>query len=199
MNLNLKHIRLIVGLLFVFAFSAEPSTVLQQNDEGYIYWGERQLKWSDFQGEIPNDSKFDALTHSIISLDFQGEGVILEFEIHTIFDPSKSWKRDGVDSYILKHEQGHFDITEYYARVLRKKLKTTKYKSLDTVGDEVKALFNESFNAANDLQLKYDKETEHSINRKKQKKWNKKIEKMLSSITAYRHPKLKVNISYLVR
>ena len=94
---------------------------------------------------------------------------------------------------------GHFDITEYYSRVLRKKLKTTKYKSLKTISDEVKALFNESFDAANELQLKYDDETGHSLDRKKQKKWDKKIKKMLKSMDTYKNPKLKVNISYLAR
>lgn len=199
MNLNWKHIQLLVGLLFVFAFTSEPKTVLSQNDGGYVYWGSRQLEWTDFQGNIPSDSKFDALTHSIISMDFQGEGVILEFEILSIFDPTKSWKKEGVDNYILKHEQGHFDITEYYARVLRKKLKTTKYKSIETIGDEVRSLFNESFDSANKLQVKYDKETGHSVNRRKQKKWNRKIRRMLKSTNAYRNTKLKVNISYLAR
>lgn len=199
MNRFLKYIPLIAGLFFALAFTSEQKILLSQNDGGYIYWGDRQLTWKDFQGEIPTDSKFDALTHSLISLDFQGEGVVLEFEIHTIFDPSKSWKKSGVNEYVLKHEQGHFDITEYYSRVLRKKLKTTRYKSLETISDEVKDLFNESFDAANELQLKYDKETGHSINKRKQKRWNKKIRRMLKSMRSYSNPKLKVNISYLVR
>ena len=197
MNRFFKYTLLFVGLCLLFSFDEQP-IFLQDNDDGYVHWNERKLKWSDFQGEIPPDSKFHALTHSAISLDFEGEGVVLKFDIQTIFDPNKSWKKEGVDSYILNHEQVHFDITEYHARLLRKKLKTNRYKSIETISDEVKELFNDAFDNANNMQLKYDEETNHSINRKKQKKWDKKLKKLLNSTSAYRNPKLKVNVSYLL-
>ena len=198
MNLLLKNIAFISGLCLAFSFTSGPTHVSTTNDDNYVYWSERKLTWSDFQGKVPADSKFDALTHSAISLDYEGQGVTLKFNIESIFDPRKSWKKEGVNQYILQHEQVHFDITEYHARVLRKKLKTNRYKSIDTVNDEIRSMFNDSFTKANEMQLKYDEQTNHSMNRKKQRKWNKKIKKLLKKTRSYKHPKLKVDISYLL-
>lgn len=196
MNLFLKHIFLFPGLCLLFSVSLNDSKFLD-SDDGYLTWHQRKLKWSDFQGEVPGDSEFHALTHSAISLDFQGEGTILEFKIQSIFDPKKSWKRVGVDDYVLNHEQGHFDITEYHARLLRKKLKTAKYKSFSTVSQDIQEMFNLSYTSANEMQIQYDEQTRHSIDRKKQKKWDKKIKKLLSSTSAYKNPKLRVDVRYL--
>jgi hypothetical protein len=41
-------------------------------------------------------------------------------------EPYKSWIKDKSDSLTLTHERAHFDITEIYARKLRKELSTIK-------------------------------------------------------------------------
>lgn len=179
------------GLIVIFF------VLLTTVGQAQINWADGKLKWTDFSGPIPSSSKFDALTHSTISLDFEGQNIILNFDIKSQFNPSKSWKKEGVDAYILKHEQGHFDITEYYARVLRKNLKTYKYKSFATIAPDVQRMFNEASKAANEMQVKYDADTNHSINRKKQAKWNKKIQKLLSKTSSYKKTNFKVSIAYV--
>ncbi|MBD3638661.1 MAG: DUF922 domain-containing protein, partial [Crocinitomicaceae bacterium] len=158
MNLIGRYFLLLLSVITLVSFVQVGENFLQNNDN-YVHWGERDLKWSDFQGPVPDDSKFHALTHSAISLDFQSDGVILEFKIESVFDPSKSWKKEGVNSYILKHEQLHFDITEYHARLLRKEIKTTKYTSFNTIETQIRNMFNETYNEANQMQIDYDKET----------------------------------------
>lgn len=196
--------RFVVRFLFVFVsvlafYSFErPSTNLQETDS-YVYWNSRKLTWDDFSGEVPENSKFSALTHSAISLDFVGEGISLKFTIETIFDQSKSWKKKGVNKYVLNHEQIHFDITEYHARLLRKDLKNHTYSSLESIGEDVRNMFEKASNAANEMQLLYDEQTNHSLNKKKQAKWNKKMKKYLSSTSTYKNPIIKVNVSYLNR
>lgn len=180
------------GILVCFLVILSGSTFAQ------IKWAEGKLGWEDFAGAIPSDSKFDALTYSAISLDFEGQNIILNFNIETLFYPEKSWKKAGVDKYILKHEQGHFDITEYHARLLRKNLKSYKYKSFATIAPDVEQMFKEASDAANAMQVKYDHETDHSINRKKQAKWNKKIQKMLSKTSSYKKTNFKVSIAYVI-
>jgi hypothetical protein len=162
-----------------------------------INWTDGDLKWTDFSGPIPSSSKFDALTHSSISLDFEGQNISLNFTIKSQFTPSKSWKRAGVDTYILKHEQGHFDITEYHARLLRKNLKSYKYKSFASISIDIQRMFDEASDAANEMQVRYDEETNHSINRKKQSKWNKKIKNLLSKTSGYKKQRFKVSIAYV--
>lgn len=189
---------LLLGLtLTIISFGVRTEQEEPNVSNEYIKWGDRKLNWDDFSGDIPVDSKFDALTHSAINLEFEGEGHLLKFNIETIFDPSKSWKKEGVDKYILNHEQVHFDITEYHARIFRKKLKTRRYKSYDTIEKKITDLFNESFKTASEMQVLYDNQTNHSINRRKQDKWNKKVKNMLSETSSYKNPKLNVNVSYL--
>jgi hypothetical protein len=188
---------MIVGLGLSFTtVQPEPSQIL---DGGTREWRDGKLQWSDFKGEVPADSKFHALTNSAISLEYEGEGNYLIFNIGTIFDSYKSWKKEGVNAYVLKHEQLHFDITEYHARLLRKKIKTHDYESVQSIEKEVKQMFDDAFDNAKEMQIKYDKDTDHSLNKKKQAKWNKKVKKLLQKTSSYKNPRIKVNVSYLMR
>ena len=189
------HRRLILFLLII-GFSSLGYTQANNKLDEYLLWGEK-LKWSDFQGQIPKNSEFDALTHSAISLNFDGANITLNFTIRSIFSPDDSWKKVGVDEYILKHEQIHFDITEYHSRLLRKKLKSYKFKNFASVEPDVMRIFNEASDAANTMQIKYDQETDHSLNRKKQAKWSAKVKKLLSKTNSYKKTSFKVSIAYL--
>jgi len=182
---------LVVGFSF---FSASPS---EERSKDYIYWDQRALTWADFKGAVPK-SKFIALTHSAIKLDFGGEGKTIWFTIESIFYPKKSWKKKGVDDHILKHEQGHFDITEIYARILRKTLSETKFKKYDIIGDEVQRIFNSNFTACEKFQDAYDKETDHSKIKDEQYRWNAKISSMLDSLSSQTETELKMDVTYLL-
>jgi len=195
--------RIFHSLIFIFivcgiSLSLTNEVTKQLEEDSYVNWNDRKLNWGDFSGEVPADSKFDALTHSAIDMSFSGEKTTLKFNIKSIFDPEKSWKKEGVTPYILNHEQVHFDITEYYSRLLRKKLKTRRFKSFDTVEREVMEMFNQTFEEASKMQVKYDHDTQHSQNKKKQTKWNKKIKKMLASLNSFKNPIMKVNVNYLL-
>ncbi|UKN03537.1 DUF922 domain-containing protein [Paracrocinitomix mangrovi] len=183
-------------LLIIFLLFIASTQVLGQSDN-QLTWSNRKLKWADFKGDIPADSKFHALTHSVIDLKYHAEGNNVTFEIKTVFEKLKSWKKEEADTYLLQHEQLHFDITEYYSRILRKRIKTHRFKGINTFSSEVSAIFNQIYKDANEMQLAYDKETEHSINKKKQKKWNKKIASSMKKLDNYKNPKIKINISYL--
>jgi Bacterial protein of unknown function (DUF922) len=197
MTILYRHFFLFLCLGLLLSITQANSAMDQTRTDGYVHWNDKKLDWTDFQGEIPGNSEFHALTHSAINLEYEGEGVIMEFKIESIFDPIKSWKKEGVDAYILYHEQVHFDITEYHARLLRKQLKTTKYSSFKLIETEIKKMFNDTFSQANKMQLAYDEQTAHSVNNKKQSKWNKKLKKLLRSTENFKNPKLKVNVSYL--
>jgi Holliday junction resolvase-like predicted endonuclease len=58
-------------------------------------------------------------------------------------------------------------------------------------------MFDEASDAANEMQVRYDEETNHSINRKKQSKWNKKIKNLLSKTSGYKKQSFKVSIVYV--
>ncbi len=190
-----KHLQQLI-LILVFCLTGWTSYT---QDDRYVLWGTRSLTWDDFQGPIPSNSQFDALTNSAINLIYDGENASLRFTIETIFDLKGSWKKANVNPYVLQHEQLHFDITEYHSRLLRKKLKGYRFKSFATIESDVKKMFNQAFDNANKMQVKYDKDTNHSINKKKQAKWNRKVKKLLKSVSAYKNPKFQINISYLTK
>lgn len=186
----------------IFLFSIQlifSGFISHSQSDKYVLWGTKLLTWEDFQGPIPSNSKFDALTNSAINLIYDGENASLRFTIETIFDLNGSWKKANVNQYVLAHEQLHFDITEYHSRVLRKKLKGYRFKTFASIEPDVKKMFNQAFTNANKMQVKYDKDTNHSINKKKQAKWNRKVKKLLKSLSAYKNTKFQINISYLTK
>lgn len=187
--------RLICFFLFVFLLEKQAST---QVSEEFIRWSEKKLTWDDFDGPIIENSEFDALTFSAISLEFQGENVTLSFEIEAIFDPLQSWKKEGVNAYILKHEQLHFDITEYHSRILKKDLQKHRFKSFEAIESDIKRMFEQAYTNANKMQDKYDKQTNHSLNRKAQNQWNKKVKSLLSKTKSYKKTSFTIKIDYLL-
>jgi predicted secreted Zn-dependent protease len=104
----------------------------------------------------------------------------------------KSWTKTSSDT-ILTHEKRHFDITEIYARKLRKAFKEKRF-SQSTLNKESKALFNSINKELNKQQVLYDKETNHSINRQQQLNWESKIEKELNALSEYKSIAVSTNI-----
>jgi hypothetical protein len=94
------------------------------------------------------------------------------------------------DSYVifksedlLKHEQLHFDIVEIYSRKLRE-----KFLVLDKMKSKLEDYISTYNNIRNDLvkyQGLYDSETEHSVNKEKQKEWEIKVAKELEELDTY--------------
>ena len=92
------------------------------------------IEWSDFKARPHKSSKTVALTASTITLnskyDNNNQLIIL---IENFFIANKSWTSTS-DSVVLEHERRHFDLSEVYARKIRKAIKEKKYNmnKLDT-------------------------------------------------------------------
>lgn len=155
----------------------------QQNDT--ISWSaERQLIWYDFKAKAPPSSRVAALTASGISYSFSAlertDGVEVDFRVDAFFYPNQSWYRPGLSNpLILSHEQLHFDISELYARKMRKRLEATHFSR--NVKAEVKVIYREILKELSDFQSTYDEETNFSRNREQQLRWNQKIKEVLGN------------------
>ena len=109
--------------------------------------------------------------------------------IYVRFYCDKSWwkyelipeeKRD----YVLAHEQLHFDICELFGRKLHKELLTLR--SSGRLNERtIKRLHSKLEKQYSNYQDKYDKETEHSINRVEQYYWSKLIKTELEAMSEY--------------
>jgi Bacterial protein of unknown function (DUF922) len=100
-------------------------------------------------------------------------------------DRCKSWsiKEKWTDA-LRRHEQGHFDISEIWARMLDKKLQEmvrtgTCGESLDEIVKNVEDLYDEYISDKDEMQEKYDQETKGGRDDEKQTTWSKEISDLL--------------------
>lgn len=151
-----------------------------------IHWRpDCKLRWEDYQGNADTTSEFGAVSSCRISLKTNISQDSLLFNVCCFFEKNKSWKQNGVSSTsLLKHEQGHFDITEYFARKLRWELK--KYKPQDaTLQEDVKRTFKQIWIEKEKMDALYDAETAFSTNQQTQALWSEKIRTLLSSLSGF--------------
>jgi Predicted secreted Zn-dependent protease len=158
----------------------------QDNNDAIIYWSKnKRLIWSDFKGKAsPLDSTSDnvAIASTDISILYENTGRRLTFKVVSYFRKNKSWTRDTISEILLKHEQGHFDISELYARKLRKFLQNFNPKqSAQVLESGINLLTLE----ADAFQEKYDEETEHGKLKAKQAEWNNLINEELEQLNEY--------------
>lgn len=179
--MHFKHL-IVVFIVLYFGKSS--------NDETLIWDASRKLTWADFKAEPDIESDAAALTasgitfgYSIKTADKRIVNVKTTVEAH--FYPNKSWYfKDKGDNHILKHEQLHFDITELYARKFRKQLSSLPiHRNINKQMDKMHVDFNE---ALNEMQKRYDKETNHSLNREVQKQWEYSITEELKALNPFK-------------
>lgn len=154
-----------------------------QDYETISWSASRPLSWNDFRGNVPTSPRAAAITASGITYSFATSGtkdaMEVDFKIDTFFYPTKSWYQPAVcDAIILSHEQLHFDISELFARKMKKRLEAETF-TYDTVKSKVKSIYREILDELNDFQNRYDTETNFSRNLAKQEEWKLQIENAL--------------------
>ncbi len=165
--------KLITFILLFFSFFTVSDDALT------IPWTEEtKLSWENFTGKHDPGSPFVASTHSSIIFNYnvrsENGKLSLSTETDAYFYPELSWFKKGeVNAHILKHEQGHFDITELHARKLRKAF--SEYKVTEKFKKDLSAIFTTINNDRQKMQNLFDKETNHSRNAEKEVHWQKFI------------------------
>jgi hypothetical protein len=160
------------------------SAGIKNEDEEFIPWAfNRRLSWEDFLCEPKKNSDAVASTSTSLGIAYQVEHGQLTYSITCNFSRHKSWGLLKTD-YILAHEQGHFDITEIYARKLFKALQEYQFNR-KTYRKDVNDIYRAIVQEKEDMQAVYDGESDHSRNRKIQYEWLQKIDQMLDETTPY--------------
>jgi hypothetical protein len=183
---NLK-ITLFFPLLICF-------TLVFYGQEAIPWAGEHKLTWTDFQAKAPKHHEASAMSDITFTIDLKSDGDMLKVFIAPSFNPDGSWVKEGDRTdYLLGHEQIHFDIYEVNARKLRKELATKKLTSVNT--ESTINHLMEKYNTLNStVQERYDSETNHSINVKKQEKWIQDISTELEELKDFSSPEFDVPI-----
>ncbi len=171
-------------LLFLVLFLHGLCAAAQASDEDYIDWSAvRRLTWSDYQGTPLPGSDAVASTFSILGISYRISNNSFQYSIECRFSKTNSWGLHKT-SYILKHEQGHFDITELFARILHQHMSEYRF-SRASYKKDLQQIYQDVLKKKDNMQQAYDRETKHSINREKQEFWLKKIEAMLKETEAF--------------
>ncbi len=143
-----------------------------------IRWADHSLKWKYFKAKPDAKSNMSALTESHIYYEIALLNKLAKFTISCSMLTCKSWVKKERNKALLQHEQTHFDIAEYHKRLMVKEVLAQKFNTGD-VFDKVKQIGNNILQQRKAMEDLYDLETYHSTIEKKQKSWNRKLQKLL--------------------
>ena len=179
----MKNYKALRAILFVSIISF---SFIQNGKKELKEWNiQSKLLWQDFKGKPNNNSGRAAISDCGISCQMIGEKDTLRFVVKSYFNLTDSWvKKDDENDFLLKHEQGHFDINEIFARKIRKAIKEAKLNKVNANSD-FRSLQVKYFTLLNEEQILYDNETKHSVNKIKQLEWDEKIKGQLNELESY--------------
>ncbi|MFT3981403.1 MAG: hypothetical protein QM687_13085 [Ferruginibacter sp.] len=155
--------------------------------ETIYYSSSRLLKWSDFKGQPDQSSVAAAITASGFGYkaDFKSSGgkAQLNVGVYCYFNKTGSWVKQGkTTTYILNHEQQHFDISYIAAGIFFQKLKTCSITK-DNYKTLLPKIYNDCVALMNKMQNDYDSQTKNGQLKDEQAKWDAYIDKQLEQPT----------------
>lgn len=178
-------------ILFVFCVlghtqqrSSIAPTIRKFKDDTIVWRKDSLLTVADFKAKGHGKNGPMGYTTSCIFLYPNESGGQLVFSVEALFIKSKSYIVESSD-YVLKHEQLHFDISELYARKLRKMIADKDFKKVSNVSQVLQNMYNKASQDCFKEQEKYDNETNHGLNAARQQVWIDDIKKQLADMDAY--------------
>lgn len=178
-------------ILFIFCFALISPFLEAQSgsDTTEIKWdGPSGLTVADFQKNEPGRKikyrvsknayrHLEAFIFTGIKFSFEEHGKSIVYSVYAYMVPSKSWMEDKTNLETLLHEQSHFDITEIYARRLKKKLESVKSAK------EAQRLYKENFKELLIKQDEFDKD--HKNEAGVTQRWQNWINSELTTLEPY--------------
>jgi len=108
--------------------------------------------------------------------------------VQSLFHPSRSfvYKKNTNSKDLLTHEKYHIKITELFARKAKEQI--SNLKTFDK--DKIEKILQEVKNQERAFQKEYDYNTFHSYVLSEQKRYEKEVDSLLTSLTKYETPKI---------
>jgi hypothetical protein len=161
-----------------------------ENPIAYSNW--KTITWADFRGNntpyrtLKGHREFGFIETSIDILEADDT-----LYITTFFHPSRSYvyNKRIIDRPFLKHELLHLHITEYHARLLRKKVTEGLASNGSADVDELLEEINYEHAV---MQVQYDEETDHGLFVGKQKRWQQRIDSLLVTLESVQSHAIKL-------
>ena len=134
-----------------------------------------QLEWDDFKGIVRPFTQYGAAIHSKVYAEY--DSIKGKYVAYAGQNNRRSWVKNSTKNYesSLRHEQYHFNITEYHARLLNEEL-----QSNDSVTkSQLSSMLNEINWDLSEMQDQYDDQTDHSLITHQQNYWEFKVDSLL--------------------
>lgn len=177
----------LVSLILLFPVLIQAQVRTEDDTSNVIEWtAARKLNWNDFKANAPHTTREAALSNCGFgySSNKAYHYEIINITVLARFYSNRSWVRtDRKSVRLLQHEQRHFDLCELYARKFRQKLAKRTWTGDDI--DKIDRIYQRYFHELDEQQLKYDKETIHSLDTKKQNEWNDAIARELDELAEF--------------
>jgi hypothetical protein len=129
--------------------------------------------------------KIKAVCASRIEDFFFNENALPNFRISNIFDRTSSWTIDTTKTLLLSHEQLHFDISELFARKIRRGIEELRIKKVSDK-NHYAFLISSKLKERDRYQREYDDDTFHGGIDIIQREWIEKVKKELGQLEAYK-------------
>ncbi len=177
-----------LGLLNMFLIAiAAAQAGYGQSHPPALKWGQHPaLSWTDFKGRARRDTgEPSAVTDTGFRAQFECRNGALEIRVEAEFYPNSSWviaRRKSAE--LLRHEQGHFDLTEVYARKMKKAIGEAKIGCEDDRRAEAagKRIFDRLDQEWEEAEKQYDGETRDGTDLVKQRLASERIAKELEDL-----------------
>lgn len=172
--------------------------------DNFILWQEnKKLKIQDFKADNKDTIKVNRQQFlgaiSAIRIEYssfqRNKNSVPDFSVKTYFDPNESWMLLKND-YVLQHEQIHFDLTELYARKMRKSVESLRQKNVTNISiyrkkiqhwNVMKEKASNQFDADNqDYYIKIGQKILFQKN-PKQEAWKKKVDRELFQYSLFKN------------
>jgi Bacterial protein of unknown function (DUF922) len=142
-----------------------------------------KLTWADFKGKVDSGSSFIAVTVSGIQYKLRFDNRGLSDSVFAVFYKAESWVKAPTEK-ALAHEQVHFDITEVFARRLRKRFGEFIPKR-GSLNHQLEMLYDEVEAAREAEERLYDQQTGHGSNAVGQAEWEVRIQNELRELEEF--------------
>lgn len=151
------------------------------------------LGLDDFKGRITDTTQQIASVCGIYCIP-QILGDTASVTIIAYFDRNKSWARKKrVSGLLLQHEQGHFDLTEIFARKLKKRILAIRTNKRRFTSD-IKQLYEKTWDDLQRQNKAYDKATDFSNVEFAQRTWQNFIKENLVLYIPYQQQTIRFPI-----
>ncbi len=141
------------------------------------------VRWSEFRevNQRPANETEDAYIAVTFSYNYRTQTSRQNCRVTSVttrisVNRNAAWVlRSQKSAQLLRHEQGHYDITALGAREVHRRISALSAAQCSSIGTDAQNIRNEVQQTINQKNLRYDNQTSHGTNATAQQRWETSI------------------------